>query len=328
MIAKFTWRAATLAATLLASTTAANAALTLTAAGIADGFSLTQYSSDPAANYGMLGLATMSNGRVIGTGYARAQLYSLADTDGQTYPSASVTVSAAGTPTSAATVGGVTYVNALGGGYHSVDPTTLALTPIALNSPVSAGYGLWANRVTGHLGASTLDNRLVDIDPLTGAVHTITSGTFYDGVSISNDGLTIYGANGGGLFGFNIATGASVLSVLSGHGADGTGVISGSAFDGYIIVNNNDGTVGIINPLTGIETTIASGGSRGDLVGPDGNNGSLFLTQSEGEWRLAIAGGVIGGGVPEPATWAMLLAGFGAIGGRLRSRQRLTTVSA
>ena len=35
----------------------------------------------------------------------------------------------------------------------------------------------------------------------------------------------------------------------------------------------------------------------------------------------------IGGAVPEPATWAMMLAGFGAVGGAMRYRRRKTTAS-
>lgn len=44
-------------------------------------------------------------------------------------------------------------------------------------------------------------------------------------------------------------------------------------------------------------------------------------------------GGTVGGGgtgtgaVPEPATWAMMLAGFGAVGGTMRYRRRKTTAS-
>ena len=48
-------------------------------------------------------------------------------------------------------------------------------------------------------------------------------------------------------------------------------------------------------------------------------------------YGVAIAGErTVGGGngaVPEPATWAMMLVGFGAIGGALRYRRRKTSVS-
>lgn len=37
--------------------------------------------------------------------------------------------------------------------------------------------------------------------------------------------------------------------------------------------------------------------------------------------------GVIGGGIPEPATWAMMLGGFGLIGAAMRGRTRMTCAS-
>lgn len=312
----------------LASAPSAQAALTLTPAGIADQFTLTSFYSDPSVTYGLLGLTTLSTGKVLGTGYARGQLSLYNDVDGQTPGSALLTVAFPGTPTAAATVGGQTYVDALNGGYYKVDPTTLALTPLVLNTAVNAGYGLWADSATGHLIASTLNNTIVDIDPATGNVHVVTSGKFVDGVSVSPNGAIVYGATGGTVQGYDIATGTNVLSVPSVHSPDGTGVISGGAFNGFIIVNNNDGTVGLIDPATGIETTIASGGTRGDLVGPDANNGTLFLAYYEQEYRLGITGGVIGGGVPEPATWAMMLVGFGGVGAMMRRRSRSAPATA
>lgn len=306
----------------------AQAALTLTAAGIADNFTLTQYYSDPGVTYGLLGLTTTATGKVLGAGYGRGQFNLFNDVDGQTPGSATLTVGAGFTPTSAATVGGKTYVNALNGGYYQIDPTTLALTPLTLLSPVNAGYGLWGNQATGHLEASTLNNTLIDIDPATGAVHVIECCAFFDGVSVSPNGKTIYGATSGAIQGFDIASGALVLNIASGHAPDGTGVISGATFNGFIIANNNDGTVGLIDPATGIETTIASGGTRGDLVGPDLTNGTLFLSQYEGEYRLGLTGGVIGGAAPEPTSWALMLIGLGGVGAMVRRSAKRATATA
>ncbi len=60
-----------------------------------------------------------------------------------------------GEPTGIATAGGKVYVGLLHGKYYSVDPTTLALTAVAFNSPVNAFYGLWGNETNGHLIAGT-----------------------------------------------------------------------------------------------------------------------------------------------------------------------------
>ena len=312
-------------ASAMAASSGAHAALTLTAAGVADGFTLSTFYTD-TVTYGMLGMTTTSTGKVIGAAYNRGGLALFNDVDGQTYGSAIATNTATpGTPTSVATVGGKTYVSILGSGYYEVNLTTLALTPLTLSTSLAGYYGMAGNFATGHLLASTYSG-LYDINPLTGATHLIHGG-FWDGVSVSPDGKTAYGATAGGgpVYGFDIATGATVLTHPSFHSPDGTGVISGGAFNGHLIINNNDGTVGLLNPFTSVETIIASGGSRGDLVGPDLTNGTLFLSYYEAEYRLGIKGGVIGGGggpgVPEPATWALMLLGFGALGVSLRRRR-------
>jgi hypothetical protein len=285
--------------------------------------------------YGQLGMSNTANGQIIGAGYARSQLALFANVNGQTPGSALLTVPFAGTPTSIATVGTNTYVNRLGGsalnsGYYSVNQTTLATTALNLDLNFQAGYGLWANPLDGHLLATGLSSGIYDIDPVTGHVRTVTNdGTFFDGASVSPDGLVVYGAalNAGSIRGFNIATGASVLNVgLGGRGPDGTGVISGTNFNGHIVVDKNDGTLGLIDPSTSTLRIIATGGTRGDLVGPDRSTGSLLLSQSEGVFRLSIAGGAIGGGpvgggaIPEPTSWALMILGFGAAGAMLRRR--------
>ena len=65
----------------------AHAVLTLTADGIADGFSLSTFYSDPAASYGLLGAVAAPGGFAIGSGFARGQIYKFADVDGQTFAS-------------------------------------------------------------------------------------------------------------------------------------------------------------------------------------------------------------------------------------------------
>src|SRR5262249_9807370 len=134
----------------------------------------------------------------------------------------------------------------------------------------------------------------------------------------------VYGAFGTfGVFGYDIATHANVFSSgsISG-GSDGMGVISGSALNGRLIVNINDGTVMLIDTTNPDNTTnrtiIATGGTRGDFTSPDQNDGSLFLAFTDAAYRLKIAGGTIGGPtVPEPSSIALVgvmsiaLAGYG-----------------
>src|SRR5215831_121403 len=100
----------------------AEASLVLTAEGIADGFTLSTFYSEPGAYYGLLDATTTASGNVIATSYARDQLSLFADVDGQTFGTALKTVSVAayGPAYSVATVGGKTYFTPGGaGGYYS-----------------------------------------------------------------------------------------------------------------------------------------------------------------------------------------------------------------
>jgi hypothetical protein len=309
----------------------AKADLTLNAAGVADGFSLSTFYRDPGANYGLIGSVGVGGNTVIASGYARGQIYKFNDVDGQSFGTALLTVSAGGTPTDIATAAGVAYVGLLGGHYYSINPTTLALTAVPVSNSITATYGLWGNQTNGHLIAGT-NQGLVDINPITGAFTVVGNpGGNIDGVTVSPDGTVAYiETNSNAIFGYSLISPSPSTPVFSRTGLpggpDGTGIISGGLFNGDIIVNNNDGTVGLINHVTGVETIIATGGARGDLVAPDPNNGTLFLAASDQTYRLSCGPNCAIGSVPtvpEPETYALMIAGLAAIGwvGRRRRRQ-------
>jgi len=314
----------------LTQTIDARAALTLTPAGIADGFGLSIFYSDPAATYGLLGAVNAPGNTVIGSGYARGQLYLFNDVDGQTFGSKLATINAGGTPTGIAVAGSNVYVGLLGGQYYSVNTSTLAMTPIPLQG-VQARYGLWGNQTNGHLIASTAQG-LLDINPTTATFTLVGSpGGNTDGVTVSPDGTIAYNeTNSNALFGYSLTSVHPTTPVFSTsllHAPDGTGIVSGGNFNGQIIVNNNDGTVGLLDPVTNVETIIASGGSRGDLVSPDASNGTLFLTQNEALYRLSCGADCSIGSItptPEPETYALLGVGLIAVWLRRRRSARAT----
>ena len=286
--------------TALAIASSGANALDLTAAGIADGFSLSEFVSGlGVASFGVgpLGMAVNSDGNVIVNDLWADSIMSSRMSTGRRSP-----------PPSAArrtrdfrrrlcfsngSVWGSTGFSPAGGNPGGAlvklnnDGT---VNTVYANIPVT--NGLWTNPVNGHLlGAG--GSGIIDID-VSGAIPTfrVVTGTGSDGVSVSPDGKTVYNT---GVTGFDIATGAMVYGSFGVSGADGMGVISGGALNGDIVVNSNNGFVALLDAL-GNQTIIADNGSRGDYTSPDRTNGSLLLTQSDSIWRLSVQGGRIGGG--------------------------------
>ena len=93
--------------------------------------------------------------------------------------------------------------------------------------------------------------------------------------------------------------------------------ITGGKFNVDIVVNNNDGTVGLLNPTNGNYTTIADNGTRGDWVSLDTNNGSLFLSQQERIDRLTCGANCTFGATPEPSSIDLLGAGILCVAGAI-----------
>jgi hypothetical protein len=310
------------AAVTLVANVPAHAALALTPAGIADGFTLSTYASggSPSA-YTFLAAAPISSSSLVvldESGFPNSILKLYSDVNGQTPSSFSSSVPFSG-GINIANAGGKTYAAAQNGGFSTVS-SSLGLAPVLVPNYVHS-LGLAGNPVTGHLlaaGSLSGVSGVYDINPLTGASTLIHAGG-YDGVSVSPDGSVVYAEIGGGVAGYLI--GGAHTQVFSftppgGTGPDGTGVIFGGPFNGFVIVNNNDGSVSLVDPTGTMATVIASGGSRGDFTSPDTNDGSLLLSEFGTMFRLNAPGGTFGGPgavIPEPTSFALF--GFMAVGG-------------
>lgn len=96
---------------------------------------------------------------------------------------------------------------------------------------------------------------------------------------------------------------ATVLNDLHSGVSLGSGSVSTANYGGYVRVDFNSAGLAAINA--------AAGGSGGFVIG-----GSL----SQASPPVAPPVGAL---VPEPATWSMMLLGFGGLGALLRRRQRL-----
>ncbi len=159
--------------------------------------------------------------------------------------------------------------------------------------------------------------------------------------SASDPAQTLFGQivepNLSGSFSF-IYSGSAPLTVGSHTYTTGANLLSGT-FSGAEIIGPAGGSTGSVQDaiLSGGAITYSSDflqfSSTGDkglsleltsvlpsLNAFGGDSLNDFSGVSTGSFAADISGGGGGGGVPEPATWTMLLVGFGAIGASLRRR--------
>jgi hypothetical protein len=139
------------------------------------------------------------------------------------------------------------------------------------------------------------------------------------------------------------AQGAPVTQVLDFKGAVGTGAAYVfKSLDGRVILtpgeyqlatwgySNADSNYNTYGSNPGPVTFDSLGGALvadGTRYSMPGGAGSLATIQDNGLTRYG-AGSFLGGAVPEPASWAMMLVGFGGLGAVLRRRRRAVFAAA
>jgi hypothetical protein len=247
--------------------------LTLTPAGIADGFTLTTFATVAPGNTGCcagpFGVAVSNTGTVI-VSLGSGTRYAFNDVDGQTIATALNAVSSSSFTEAYATAGGQAY-GGDGLGHFVQFNSNGTINHILTGVTTGPDLGMWGNPVTGHIEASS-GAGLIDIDPLAngglGSFRVINAAGNGDGVSVSPDGTIAYSEQGN-INGYNIATGAQVFtsSPASFNSPDGTGVISSTnSLNGMILVANNNGELDLLNPSTKTFVAIATGGTRLDYT--------------------------------------------------------------
>jgi hypothetical protein len=298
----------------------ANASLTLTSQGINDGFTLSTFLSGYDAQYGPLAQGIDSDGNVITGSMFDRTIYVFKDVDNQNLTDAvtkvGYTCQTGNCNYAMTTAGGSVYgAQAFGGVYEKFNNDgTSSPIPNLQAAGLFSSLGMWTDPVNQHI-ISASNKGLVDIDPNAGTFRVINAGIFPDGVAVSPDGTIAYVAISGGIGAYDIASGMELKFYNVGHPTDGMGVISGGQFNGFVVANNNDGTVGLLDPGSGTFVIIADGGTRGDFVSLDTSNGTLFLSQNEQVARLTCGPGCSFNQAPEPSSIALLGGGIlGALG--------------
>lgn len=207
---------------------------------------------------------------------------------------------------------------------------SLACAACALSAPAQASY-IFGFSPTGSQ-TLTLNGTTVIQAYQTGwfdqnGSHSAGNTNYYTG---DDPGFTLRSFFGFNLANVNFPVTSAVLNIGNGNDSGLPGTFGVWDFDGTLDTNQSYSSLAIFNDL-GSGTFYGSTGvtSGIPIVSVAFNSAALGkLNASAGS--TFFVGGVLngtGGAVPEPATWALLILGFGAIGGAMRRSKQAVRVS-
>jgi hypothetical protein len=326
------------ALTLLSGETQAGVAA-LTADAKAVGFSLSTFVdeipnySGPIGPAGLLSMNTPAGARIMISGYGTqaGNVKVFSDSDGQHWGDVAVAQSYGhNDPAGLAALGGSIYLTEQAARFSgtSVNGKLVELnTDGTLKQDILSLHnatGIVADTFTGHLFVSN-GAQVYDVDPAARTYSTFAN-LAADGLALSADGKILYMAvsNMNRVYGISTETTKAVVfdSGLMAGGVDGI-ALGSKGLAGNLFVNTNGGSLIEINLATKAQTTIVSGGSRGDFVTVDGYNGTLLFTQADRVLRLtAPSGSGFVSSVPEASTCALMCTGLALVGFVARRRRQ------
>jgi len=217
--------------------------------------------------------------------------------------------------------GGVSNFSEDGMGHLTSTPATSAptvftfeLSPLAAFGDLQSTFDFSASNATGATTGSIGGVSYVS------APYTGTFDYFYSGPTVTRGGVTL--TPGELLLGGTFTDAVFTARV----GANG-----GALTDDSIV-----GTVVYTSQLPSSALPLASTGQSFTIgfldISPVAalQNGFIrhFTAVGDGKFSADMTNGGGGGGVPEPATWALMIAGVGGIGVCLRRRERLASTAA
>jgi len=262
--------------------------MTLTPAAIAEGYALSTFATNfpNDGNAGPVGIAFPGGGVMVSDFPGHVRVFP-SHADGQDAGSIPAITYPAIDATGIAELNGTFYLAQRSSGRVArINPDGSFGEMIVGGLPLA--LGIVADPFTGHLFVATTNAAnaaIYDVDPVA-RTATLFAGVDADGLTLSGDGRTLYAAVfRERIVGFDTATKAQGFDSGTINYVDGPALGAGS-LAGKLFANVNDGTVWEIDLATSAQTLIATGGSRGDLVAVDPNDGTLLLTQTDRILRL------------------------------------------
>jgi hypothetical protein len=238
-----------------------------------------------------------------------------------------------------------------------INPKTLAATvPVPFSAtPHGGGY----DDVAFGAGGTFVSASNPALDPNTGpAIVSVTrtaSGVTVNGSVLAGNATATVLNPGGGTTTLNLQDPDSLTFDNLGH------LVLDSQSDQQLVFITNPGTAAqsnsVLNLSTSVDDTVFAGGGKARVLFSDRNSNTVYALTGNFTAGQAIAaedsanaigsidlgtgnitplvtgansphGEALTAAVPEPATWAMLMGGFGVVGGVLRRRRGAAVVAA